>query len=591
MQSPSRMTFIPLFALLAMPLALVAAESGDITFHKDIEPILQANCQKCHRPGGAGPMPMMTYEQAAPFAGLIEYKTGLRDRAGAMPPWYIEKDIGIQDFKDDMSLSDEEIATISTWARSGSPQGDPADAPTPLVFDDSVKWTLGEPDLVVVMPEVSMKAGVPDFWGTLPPVPTGLTEDRYVKSLEMVEVNDLDMSKVLGVVGGRYIVHHMEIRTAQQTEGRNIQANIFDANWPVHEVGRNGDVFDPLAGPILRADSVLYSSTIHMHSTGQDTTGHMELGFRFHEKGYEPEYQQRPTTVGNGVDLSIRPNEDGQEIDAYRVLMTPTKIVRFEPHLHAPGKRMCMEAIWGAFRETLSCAGYDHNWVRSYVYEDYAAPLLPAGTILHIYGEMNVTATNINMPEIRNWTGSGNRSVSNMFIELGEVVELTEEQFQREMAERREMLNLGPNDHVVGCPLCTAPLVSATRSNDATQVDTGYIVIAGILSSMNHFPSDENKRALAALANDPASNRIVIVLANVVASLEHVPSEEDKTLMSNILQRGNRIPGEAIAIARAVLGFNHSVSAEGKAALEDAILSGVDDRVIEQMVVGLAGNQ
>ena len=77
---------IPLFSLLAMPSALLA-QSGDITFHKDIEPILQANCQACHRPGGAGPMPLLTYEQVAPFAGLIEYKTGLRDQAGAMPPW------------------------------------------------------------------------------------------------------------------------------------------------------------------------------------------------------------------------------------------------------------------------------------------------------------------------------------------------------------------------------------------------------------------------------------------------------------------------------------------------------------------------
>ena len=76
-------------------------------------------------------MPLVSYEEVAPFAGLIEYKTGLRDRAGAMPPWYMEKNIGIQDYKDDPSLSDEEIAAISTWARGGTPKGDTADAPTP----------------------------------------------------------------------------------------------------------------------------------------------------------------------------------------------------------------------------------------------------------------------------------------------------------------------------------------------------------------------------------------------------------------------------------------------------------------------------
>ena len=569
-----RMSLVPLIALLAMPSALVAAEAAEVTFHKDIEPILQANCQVCHRPGGAGPMPLFTYEQVAPFAGLIEYKTGLRDVAGAMPPWYIEKDIGIQDYKDDMSLSDEEIATISTWARSGTPQGDPADAPAPLVFDDSVKWTLGEPDLIVVMPEVSMKAGVPDFWGSLPPVPTGLTEDRYVKSVEMVEVNDVDMSKVLGVVGGRYIVHHMEVRTAQQTEGSDLQSNVFDAPWPTHEVGRNGDIFNSRAGPILRANSVVYSSSIHLHSTGFDTTAHIEIGFRFHEKGYEPEYQEVPNAIGNGVDISIRPNLDGQTLHAYQALQNPIKLVAFEPHLHAPGERMCIEAIWGPNVETLSCAGYDHNWVRSYVFEDHAAPLLPAGTILHLYGEMNVTPTNLNLTETRNWTGSGNRSVSNMFIDLGRRVNLTEEQFLREMAERRQALNLGPNDHVIGCPLCTAPLVSATRKSDDTETDSAWITIAGILSGMNHFPNDAQKAELLAIANDPESSRALGMIAGLVASLEHEPSAQDRVAMERVLTIGSgRVPPEARVIARGVLEFNHSVSADAKAAL-DAMLEG-----------------
>ena len=573
MQSLPRAPFISLFALLSLPSVLLA-QSEEITFHKDIEPILQANCQGCHRPGGAGPMPMLTYEQVAPFAGLIEYKTGLRDQAGAMPPWYLEKDVGIQDFKDDMSLSEEEILAISTWARSGSPQGDPADAPDLLEWDDSVKWTLGEPDLIVVMPEVSMKADAPDFWGTLPAVPTGLTEDRYVKSLEMVEVNDLDMSKISGVVGGRYIVHHMELRTASNIEGGRVQANIFEQVWPLHEVGRNGDVFDPRAGPLLRAGSSVYSSTIHLHSTGQDATGHLELGFRFHPKGYEPKYWQSRSLLGNGSDISVRPNEDNQLLHSYRLLPAPTKIIRFEPHLHAPGKRMCMEAIWGSSIETLTCSGYDHNWVRSYVYEDHAAPLLPAGTILHVYGEMNVTATNINMPDIRNWTGSGNRSVSNMFAELGEHVELTDEQFQQEMAARREALDLGPNDHVIGCPLCTLPLVSPTRANEDTNVDTGYVVIAEILSGMNNSPSDEQRRALVALTND-SNNRLVITFAEIVANIDGVASDEDKALIRNILRRNEStaprgvitVPAPALAIAEAALGFNQVVSAEDKAAL------------------------
>jgi len=135
----------------------------DVTFHKDIEPILQRSCQTCHREGGVAPMPLVTYEQVAPFAGLIEYKVGLRDRAGAMPPWYVEKNVGIQQFKNDPSLSDAEIASISNWARSGAPKGNEADAPEPLVFNDAIKWKLGEPDLVVSTEDFFMEGGRPDW--------------------------------------------------------------------------------------------------------------------------------------------------------------------------------------------------------------------------------------------------------------------------------------------------------------------------------------------------------------------------------------------------------------------------------------------
>jgi hypothetical protein len=126
--------------------------------------------------------------------------------------------------------------------------------------------------------------------------------------------------------------------------------------------------------------------------------------------------------LGNSVDISIRPNEANQQLHAYAVLQEHTKITSFEPHLHAPGSRMCLEAIWGHTIQTLSCAGYDHNWVRGYDYADDATPLLPKGTILHITGYMDNSPANRNVPDPRNWQGSGNRSVANMFLDLGQGV-------------------------------------------------------------------------------------------------------------------------------------------------------------------------
>ena len=443
------------------------AQSDEVTFHKDIEPILQRSCQNCHRDGGAGPMPLVSYDQVAPFAGLIEYKTSLRDRAGAMPPWYMEKDIGIQAYKEDPSLSDEDLALISAWARTGAAKGDTADAPQPLVFDDSLKWKAGEPDLIVRMNDVTKLAGTPDWWGEIDYIPTGLEEDRYVKSVEIVEVNDVNNQAGSGrdTVGGAYIFHHMIWGTAMLDENGERVPGI-SIPWPVHEVGRNADIFDEDAGRLLKAGSAIVSDSVHLHSNGRDTTGHLEVGFRFHEEGYEPKYQDSFIGLGNGVDISITGNEKDQELHAYTVLQQHTKVITFEPHLHAPGERMCLEAIWGYTVETLSCVGYDHNWVRGYPYEDHAAPLLPKGTILHIVGYMNNTDTNPNVPDPRNWQGSGNRSVTNMFIDLGIRVSLTDEQFFEAMEERRQVLNLGPNDHVIGCPLCLAPLVAPVAEDD-----------------------------------------------------------------------------------------------------------------------------
>jgi hypothetical protein len=252
--------------------------------------------------------------------------------------------------------------------------------------------------------------------------------------------------------------------------------------WPVHEIARNPDIFDEDGGRLLRANSYLVSNSVHLHSTGVDTKGHLEIGFRFHPVGYEPKYRPAVFGLGNGVDISITGNQDKQELHAYAVMTQPTKLVTFEPHLHAPGERMCLEAIWGYTVETLSCVGYDHNWVRGYTFGEDSAPLLPTGTVLHIVGYMNNTDTNPNVPDSRNWQGSGNRSVTNMFIDLGMRVAMSEDQFLQEMADRRRKLDLGPNDHVIGCPLCLAPLVAPVELTDEekesmTEAQINYLTL------------------------------------------------------------------------------------------------------------------
>src|SRR5688572_27756024 len=130
-------------AAAALPLAQSASgPASDVTFTKHIAPILQRSCENCHRPDGVAPMSLRTYEEVRPWARAIKQRTGIGPRAGVMPPWYVEKNIGIQHYKDDPSLSEIEIATVAKWADTGAAKGNPADMPPPLKFEDGAAWKI-----------------------------------------------------------------------------------------------------------------------------------------------------------------------------------------------------------------------------------------------------------------------------------------------------------------------------------------------------------------------------------------------------------------------------------------------------------------
>src|SRR5260221_8705802 len=115
-------------ALPALLLGLGASQaSAEVTFTKDVAPIFQKSCQNCHRPGSIAPMSLLTYEDARPWARSIKQRVEARQ----MPPWHVDRTVGIRQFKDDPSLTDREIETLSAWAAGGAPRGNPADLPPP----------------------------------------------------------------------------------------------------------------------------------------------------------------------------------------------------------------------------------------------------------------------------------------------------------------------------------------------------------------------------------------------------------------------------------------------------------------------------
>jgi hypothetical protein len=232
-----------------------------------------------------------------------------------------------------VSLSDEEVAKIAWWADNGAPRGNAADLPParPLA-NSTTDWTIGTPDLVVKTPPVSVKAVSPDWWGPAGFADTGLTEDRYVAAVEIREVNDQQgKGGASNTVGGLFIFHHALMGV--EAPGQPAAAGI-GGGWPIHEVGRNADVFSPEAGKLLRAGSRVGFGNVHMHANGKDTTGHLEVAFRFHPKDYKPKYIERIMPIGTG-DIDIRGMESGQKIESFTTLTAPTKVTVFEPHMHA----------------------------------------------------------------------------------------------------------------------------------------------------------------------------------------------------------------------------------------------------------------
>src|SRR5438477_8898690 len=141
---------IPTSLIIVALGAVTSAQSPQpVTFAKDVAPILQRSCQTCHRPGAIAPMSLLTYQDVRPWARSIRQRVANRE----MPPWYIDRNVGITKFKDDPSLTDEEIATITRWVDSGAPMGNPEDMPPPREFSGYDQWHIGKPDYIVTMPK------------------------------------------------------------------------------------------------------------------------------------------------------------------------------------------------------------------------------------------------------------------------------------------------------------------------------------------------------------------------------------------------------------------------------------------------------
>jgi hypothetical protein len=417
--------------------ALRAETAAAPTFTKDIAPIFQQKCETCHRADGMAPFSVATYEDARPYLKSIGQRVGTHQ----MPPWNIDKTVGIQSFKNDRSLSDDQINTILKWVNNGGPMGDLKDMPAPMKWPEGQGWQeelkWGKPDLVVTSPAWDVPAEGQDAWWR-PAVPTGLTEPRWVRAIEIRPVT----------VQMRKVTHHALARLQQKEEGLdpalftndpNVAGDGLFMEWAV---GKNADEMRPDSGRLMLPGSTI-SFEMHYHSVGEEVkNAQVELAVWFYPKGQEPKHREVLALFNAyGSTLDIQPNAI-TTTESFVPLKQNARIENFQVHEHLRGRGMSMEALFpNGQRQMLSqVTDFNFNWMNMYIYADDSAPLLPKGTILHLVAWWDNTKGNKNNPDPDQWVGHGDRTVDEMGHAWLNITYYNDEEFKAEQDKRAAML-------------------------------------------------------------------------------------------------------------------------------------------------------
>jgi hypothetical protein len=401
--------------------AQAGGEGRTVTFSRDVAPILQENCQECHQPGSIAPMSLITFQEARRWSARIRDR--VEDRI--MPPWHLNPHLGIQDYKNDISLSDAEIATIVAWVEAGAPEGDPNDLPPPVEFTKGdrllMEARLGPPDLMIETPPFTVPATGNDQWWR-PKVQTGLTEDRWVRAVEVLP----------SFPEGRKVTHHFLASAIQQ---HNLGGLLTE--WAV---GKVGEVYQEGTGKLLQAGSEIEFEVHYFPSGTEVPNDQVSLAIWLYPEEYEPELetQLRIFNVAPQGTLEIPPHSRPMFSNEF-VMRSPVRLQSFQPHMHLRGKGMSMEAIYPDGRkELLSIVdNFQFNWHNNYIYADHAAPLLPAGTVLKFNVWFDNTTDHPSNPHPGDFVTWGDRAADEMGHAWVGVTQLTQEQYERLVAERR----------------------------------------------------------------------------------------------------------------------------------------------------------
>jgi hypothetical protein len=417
------------------------------TFTRDVAPVFQEKCEVCHRPGNIGPMSLVTYEEVRPWIRSVKARVASRE----MPPWHLDKGVGIQKFINDGSLSDAQIDTIVRWVDAGAPRGEAKDMPAPKQWPSGERFflegELGPPDLVVRARPFTMPAQSPDVHFESA-VELPLTEGRWVRA-----------SETKPSLAGRRIAHHSSVYLIRPQTPEAIAAErtmragqpgadlVFDRrrNRPTGDKefftewaqGKAGEIYPENVGKLVMPGTKVHFR-IHYHAVGEEVADTVEIGWWFYPKGRTPKYNAEYSSMGSPADLEIPPNTVTQH-QGSMVLRAPMILHNFQPHMHYRGRSQTLEAIYpDGRREVINqVSRFTNNWHINYIYDPDHAPVFPKGTVLLVTSVHDNTPANKSNPDPRQWVTWGDRTVDEMAHLNQQLIYITEEDYQRIVEERR----------------------------------------------------------------------------------------------------------------------------------------------------------
>ena len=411
-----------------------ANDAAEVTYAKDVATIIQNNCMVCHRPGGIGPMDLVSYEDARRYARRIREQVANR----LMPPYYYDNDIGIQELEHDWRLSQEEINTVVAWVDQGAPLGDPADMPPPPALIDTDEWVfvpeLGQPDVIVRSTPIDVPANGLDMWHR-PIVPVGITQDRCIRAIQV---------KPSGNAKG--VVHHANSTFQRLQDDGSFEGTGDRASE--YAMGKLGELIPDGVCRVAPADAYV-AWDIHLfpggigaaaaNATLEDNV--VEMGLWLYPADYQYRFKQdlASYSIRAGGELVMKPHGTTM-MQGFETFDHPVRIDSFQPHGHLRLRSASLEILYpetGRIEVISMISNWSAVWHQSHIYAADVAPLVPKGAVLIIKQWYDNTENNPNVVDPDQWVDGGSRTADEMSHAWIAVTHLDEEGYQELVEERQ----------------------------------------------------------------------------------------------------------------------------------------------------------